>query len=172
MQLSIKSALSWLEKLLPLNFQAILLVCLLTWTPLLAITTLQVQHSCNPMIHWSGEFPAECKQIATESKSSINQQNKTTKVKPDSKPKSEVYKPLNIITEHKSSPEWEEERAILEAIKEQPDITGGAIGIAVATGVALIGTAPALIVVGSGFLIWLAIRTALSIDSIELSNFK
>jgi hypothetical protein len=171
MQLSIKSALSWLERLLPLNFQAILLVCLLIWTPLLAITTLQVQHSCNPMIHWSGEFPAECKQIATESKSSINQQNKTTKVKPDSKPKSKVYKPY-IVTPQKSNPEFEEKRSILEAIKEQPDLTGGAIGIAVATGVALIGAAPAFIVVGSGFLTWLAIRTALSIDSIELSNLK
>jgi hypothetical protein len=123
------------------------------------------------MIHWSGEFPAECKQIATESKSSINQQNKTTKVKPDSKPKSKVYKPY-IVTPQKSNPEFEEERSILEAIKEQPDLTGGAIGIAVATGVALIGAAPAFIVVGSGFLTWLAIRTALSIDSIELSNLK
>jgi hypothetical protein len=123
------------------------------------------------MIHWSGEFPAECKQIATESKSSINQQNKTTKVKPDSKPKSQVYKP-HIVTPQKSNPEFEEKRSILEAIKEQPDLTGGAIGIAVATGVALIGAAPAFIVVGSGFLTWLAIRTALSIDSIELSNLK
>ncbi|AVH66751.1 hypothetical protein CDG77_03995 [Nostoc sp. 'Peltigera membranacea cyanobiont' 213] len=163
MQLSIKSLLSWLERLLRLDFQAILLVFLLIWTPLLANTTLQVQHSCDPMIHWSGEFPAECKQIATESKSSINQQNKTTKIKPDSKPKSEVYKPLNIITEHRNNPKLEEERAILEAIKEQPDLTAGAIGIAVATGVALIGAAPAFIVVGSGFLTWLAIRIALSI---------
>ncbi|MHC5599118.1 MAG: hypothetical protein ACYTXC_24765 [Nostoc sp.] len=162
MQSSIKSLVSWLERLLHLDFQAILLVCLLIWTPLLANTTLQVQHSCNPMIHWSGEFPAECKQIATESKSSINQQNKTTKTKPDSKPKSEVYKP-HIVTEHKNNPEFEEESSILEAIKEQPDLTAGAIGIAVATGVALIGAAPAFIVVGSGFLTWLAIRIALSI---------
>ncbi|MEH2094643.1 hypothetical protein [Nostoc sp.] len=165
MQLSIKSLLSWLERLLRLDFQAILLVFLLIWTPLLANTTLQVQHSCDPMIHWSGEFPAECKQIATESKSSINQPNKTTKTKPDSKPKSEVQvqKPQNLITEHRNNPKLEEERAILEAIKEQPDLTAGAIGIAVATGVALIGAAPAFIVVGSGFLTWLAIRIALSI---------
>ncbi|MEH2105817.1 hypothetical protein [Nostoc sp.] len=163
MQLSINSLLSSLERLLHLDFQAILLACLLIWTPLLANTTLQVQHSCNPMIHWSGEFSAECKQTPTESKSSINQPNKTTKIKPDSKPKSEVYKP-HIVTAHKNNPEFEEESSILEGIKEQPDLTAGAIGIAVATGVALIGAAPAFIVVGSGFLTWLAIRIALSID--------
>lgn len=163
MQFSIKSFLSFIERLLHLDFQAILLVCLLIWTPLLANTTLQVQHSCNPMIHWSGEFSVECKQTATEPKPSINQQNKTTKTKTDSKPKNKVYKP-HIVTAHKSNPEFQKERAILEAIKEQPDITGGAIGIVVATGVALIGAAPAFIVVGSGFITWLAIRIALSID--------
>ena len=47
------------------KFKIILLVCLISFTSLLVRQTLQVQHSCNPMIHWSGELPAEC-QVAVK----------------------------------------------------------------------------------------------------------
>ena len=46
------------------KLKTILLVCLISFTSLLVRQTLQIQHSCNPMIHWSGELPTEC-QIAT-----------------------------------------------------------------------------------------------------------
>ena len=47
------------------KLKTILLVCLISFTSLLVRQTLQIQHSCNPMIHWSGELPAECK-VAVE----------------------------------------------------------------------------------------------------------
>ena len=50
------------------KIKIILLVCLISFTSLLVRQTLQVQHSCNPMIHWSGEFPAEC-QVAVNTNS-------------------------------------------------------------------------------------------------------
>ena len=48
--------------------KTILLVSLISFTSLLVRQTLQVQHSCNPMIHWSGELPAEC-QVAVNTNS-------------------------------------------------------------------------------------------------------
>lgn len=42
------------------KIKTILLVSLISFTSLLVRQTLQVQHSCNPMIHWSGELPVEC----------------------------------------------------------------------------------------------------------------
>ena len=47
------------------KLKTILLVCLISFTSLLVRQTLQIQHSCNPMIHWSGEFSAEC-QVAVK----------------------------------------------------------------------------------------------------------
>ena len=43
------------------KLKTILLVSLISFTSLLVRQTLQVQHSCDPMIHWSGELPADCK---------------------------------------------------------------------------------------------------------------
>ncbi|WP_156114076.1 hypothetical protein [Myxosarcina sp. GI1] len=42
------------------KLKTILLVSLISFTSLLVRQTLQVQHSCNPMIHWTGELPTEC----------------------------------------------------------------------------------------------------------------
>ena len=42
------------------KYKTIFLVCLISFTSLLVGQTLQVQHSCNPMIHWSGELPVKC----------------------------------------------------------------------------------------------------------------
>lgn len=52
------------------RFQTILIVCFLLWTPLLVIETLQIQHSCYPMIHWSGTLPVECQPKALQLNSS------------------------------------------------------------------------------------------------------
>lgn len=49
------------------KLKTILLVSLISFTSLLVRQTLQVQHSCNPMIHWSGELPAECQMPASTS---------------------------------------------------------------------------------------------------------
>ena len=51
---------SWKSQLTMSKLKTILLVCLIGFTSLLVRQTLQVQHSCNPMIHWSGELPSEC----------------------------------------------------------------------------------------------------------------
>jgi hypothetical protein len=42
------------------QLETILVICFLLSTPFLVIETLHVQHSCHPMIHWSGNLPAEC----------------------------------------------------------------------------------------------------------------
>ena len=49
------------------KIKTILLVSLISFTSLLVRQTLQVQHSCNPMIHWSGELPVECQIAANTS---------------------------------------------------------------------------------------------------------
>ncbi|MBN3897928.1 MAG: hypothetical protein HWQ41_22460 [Nostoc sp. NOS(2021)] len=51
---------SLIDRSLRFRFQTIVAVCFLLWTLLLVIETLQVQHSCHPMIHWSGTLRAEC----------------------------------------------------------------------------------------------------------------
>ncbi len=54
-----------LSKFTMFKFKTILSVCLTIFTLLLVTKTLQIQHSCNPMIHRSGELPAQC-QVATK----------------------------------------------------------------------------------------------------------
>ncbi len=49
-----------IDRWLRYRFQTILVICFLLWTPFLVAETLQVQHSCHPMIHWSGTLPDEC----------------------------------------------------------------------------------------------------------------
>ena len=56
------------------KIKTILLVCLISFTSLLVRQTLQVQHSCNPMIHWSGEFPTECQIATTDNLNSSDRQ--------------------------------------------------------------------------------------------------
>ena len=52
------------SQLITSKIKTIFLVSLISFTTLLVRQTLQVQHSCNPMINWSGELSTEC-QIAT-----------------------------------------------------------------------------------------------------------
>ena len=58
------------------KLKTILLVCLISFTSLLIRQTLQIQHSCNPMIHWSGELPKEC-QIATTDNLNLSDRDKS-----------------------------------------------------------------------------------------------
>ena len=56
------------------KLKTILLVCLISFTSLLVRQTLQIQHSCNPMIHWSGELPTECQVATTDNLNSSDRQ--------------------------------------------------------------------------------------------------
>jgi hypothetical protein len=49
----------WQKKWNRRRFSVILVVCFLIWTPLLITETLQIQHSCYPMVPVS-KLPAEC----------------------------------------------------------------------------------------------------------------
>lgn len=158
MQFSTKSSLSWLDKILRLHFKAILLVCLLTWTVLLATTTLQVQHSCHPMIHWSGDLPIECLKKPSQILSSNIKQNKIIHTQPNSEHKHETS---NLPKNPSKNPS----DTVLENLEKSPDLTAGTIAIGVATGMALIAGAPLAVIIGSGFVTWLAIRTVLSIGA-------
>jgi hypothetical protein len=52
----------WLKKWIKYRFQAILVICFLVWTPLLITETLQIQHSCHPMISFT-KPSAECNSL-------------------------------------------------------------------------------------------------------------
>ncbi|MBD2493671.1 hypothetical protein [Nostoc sp. FACHB-280] len=158
MQISIKSPVSLLDKILQSYFQAILLVCLFIWTVLLVINTLQVQHSCNPMIHWSGELPTKCLKQDILTPSSQIKQDKVIPVQLDNEHKYETPNPPTDTSKNPSD-------IIISKLEKHPDVTAGAIAIGVATSVALIASSPIAVVLGSGFVTWLAIRTVLSMGA-------
>ena len=56
------------------KFSSILAVCLITFTSFLVTKTLQIQHSCNPMIH-SGTLPIECQVAAKDSSNTANRES-------------------------------------------------------------------------------------------------
>jgi cytoskeletal protein RodZ len=70
-----------IDRWLRYRFQTILVVCFLLWTPFLVAKTLQVQHSCYPMIHWSDTLPDECQAKVSEPKSHPSEKAKTQQVR-------------------------------------------------------------------------------------------
>lgn len=68
---------SLIDRWLRYRFQTILVVCFLLWTPFLVAETLQVQHSCHPMIHWSSTLPAECQPKLSQTNSSSSKKAET-----------------------------------------------------------------------------------------------
>ncbi len=161
---------SLIDRWLRYQFQTILVVCFLLWTPLLVIETLQIQHSCHPMIHWSGTLPAECQPKAlqpnpnpkkletrrdrSQEQKQIAKSDRSASPKPSSTPQRQIPS----ISPPSQSPETED---VLKIAKEHPDITGGVIGIGVASLVAVIGGVPLAVAVGIGAVVWLAIKTVL-----------
>ncbi|MEH1914899.1 hypothetical protein [Nostoc sp.] len=151
---------SLIDRWLRYKFQTILVVCFLLWTPLLVIETLQIQHSCHPMIHWSGTLPAECQPKPL-------QPNFNSPKKPEIKGKI-VPRDETPLPKPSPTPQPTEKRnPIEEAIKmakEHPDITGGFIGIGVGitVGVTAVATAPLAVAVGIGAAVWFVIRTGFS----------
>ena len=51
------------------KFSSVLAICLITFSTFLFTKTLEIQHSCNPMIY-SGELPTECQVASNDSTSS------------------------------------------------------------------------------------------------------
>ncbi|QLE47636.1 hypothetical protein FD724_05575 [Nostoc sp. C057] len=162
---------SLIDRWLRYQFQTILVVCFLIWTPLLVVETLQIQHSCHPMIHWSGTLPAECQPKLLQFNSSSSKKPETRRDRsqeqkqiaksdrsPSPKPSSTPQRQIPSISPPSQSPERED---VLKIAKEHPDITGGVIGIGVASLMAVIGGVPLAVAVGIGAVVWLAIKTVL-----------
>ncbi len=59
------------------KLKTILLVSLVSFTSLLVRQTIHIQHSCNPMIHWSGNLPAECQVAVSNSFDSFDEFSST-----------------------------------------------------------------------------------------------
>lgn len=164
-----------IDRWLRYRFQTILVVCFLLWTPFLVAETLQVQHSCHPMIHRSGTLPDECqaKLAQTDSppakkaeplRDRSQEPNKIARSErsPSPKPSSPPQPP----TSNESPPPQQTEKPkpieeVVKIAKDNPDITGGVIAIGVAGTVAVVASAPLILAVGIGAAVWFAIRTVL-----------
>ena len=86
------------------KLKTILLVCLISFTSLLVRQTLHIQHSCNPMIHWSGELPSECQVATTDDLNSSDRQELPLPKQTDNKPNTNNSK-FNSHNETVSEPE-------------------------------------------------------------------
>ncbi len=166
------------------KLKTILLVCLISFTSLLVRQTLQVQHSCNPMIHWSGELPTDClvavktdfDNFSFQTQPQIAQQR--DRIQPSisqNTVESQLGKVIDIskatepeITQDISLSEPEDEyNSVGQFVKEHSnDIVGGIAGVAggVATVAAASATAafsiPVAGAVAIGMGIWFLIRSA------------
>jgi hypothetical protein len=125
--------------------QLILLGCFLIWTSLLVMETLQVQHSCYPMIHWVGEFSSECR---SKYKSQPVESQYATPTIPQ--PKNSYSSPVLG------------ERVQPGNSSSSADIAGGLAGMTGAAGAAIAG-APVAVVVGVGIVLWFFIRSAMKL---------
>ncbi|MEH2199539.1 hypothetical protein [Nostoc sp.] len=162
---------SLIDQWLRYKFQTILVVCFLLWTPLLVIETLQIQHSCHPMIHWSGTLPAECQPKLLQFNSSSSKKPETRRDR--SQEQKQIAKsdrsplPKPSPTPQRQTPgisplpQSLEREDVLKIAKVHPDIAGGVIGIGVASLMAVLGGVPLAVAVGIGAVVWLAIKTVL-----------
>ena len=76
------------------KFSSIIAVCVITFTSFLVTKTLQIQHSCNPMLH-SGTLPIQCQVAANNfnSKSEKSSLQKPTNSKPSTNNLQQVEQP-------------------------------------------------------------------------------
>ena len=185
-----KAVIYWRSHLTMSKLKTILLVSLISFTSLLIRQTLQVQHSCNPMIHWSGELPAECQvavntnsdsfddfsyprqqELKTPKQPNIAQPSiskNTVKSQPDKVatiPQAIELKTTQDISQSKSE---NRSNSVGEFVNEHSnDIVGGIAGIAggVASVAAASATAafsiPVAGAVAIGLGLWFLIRSAL-----------
>jgi hypothetical protein len=170
------------------KFSSIIAVCVITFTSFLVTKTLQIQHSCNPMLH-SGTLPIQCQVAANNfnSKSEKSSLQKPTNSKPSTNNLQQVEQPKiaqkigkerspsdSQISNPEISPnniESQPEQSnpvtkLVKIVNEHPDdVIGGVAGVAggIAT-VAAAGATAALSVPVAGAVliglgIWFAIRT-------------
>lgn len=166
------------------QLQAAFIIVFLIWTPLLVAETLQVQHSCHPMINWSNTLPGECESpqpkpklekdksvVASGLEKPVKQQkNDSSKEK---KPIVESPKPSPTPTPpipdtpspSRTTKQPNQIEKIKELAKDNPEITGATVGIGIAVGVAIVASAPIVVTVGvglaTGAAVWSAIKTVL-----------
>ncbi|MEH1937797.1 MAG: hypothetical protein V7L14_29640 [Nostoc sp.] len=162
---------SLIDRWFRFRFQTIVVVCFLLWTPLLVIETLQVQHSCHPMIHWSGTLSDECQPKVLQPNFNSPKKRETPRDRSQEQKqiphsdRSLSPKPRITPQPHTPSisppPKLPEREDVLKRVKEHPDITGAVIGIGVASLVAVIGGVPLAVAVGIGAVVWLAIEKVL-----------
>ena len=150
------------------KLKTIVLVSLISFTSLLVRQTLQVQHSCNPMIHWSGELPAECQVVVENGLDNFNDFSSPTKPEsetpkqPQIIQKTEVYGPPNISSEL-SKPDTP-----AEVVHQNSDLVGvgaGAAAGSVVAGVAMGAfsmTPPGAVLIGIAVMVgvWQTIKKA------------
>ncbi len=97
------------------KFQTIFAVCLIAFTSLLVTKTLQIQHSCQPMIY-SGTLPAECQEVATKEVATKEVATKEVATKDVSNTRDREKSYLENQTDNKP-------KSDNSAIEEQPHIT-------------------------------------------------
>lgn len=159
------------------KFKIILLVCLISFTSLLVRQTLQIQHSCQPMLH-SGTLSAECQVAAQDNSNShtkteeINTPKQPIKIAQNThkfEPKNDVYSskvPEPKISKNIESESKNQSNSVGQFVNEHSDdIVGGVAGIAGGVGIMAAASATAAFsipvagAVAIGLGIWFAIRT-------------
>lgn len=118
------------------KLKTILLVSVISFTSLLVRQTLQVQHSCNPMIHWSGELPAECQVAVNTNSDSFDdfsyprqQELKTPKQQPKIAPSSTSRNTVKSQPDKFiNSPKATEPKIAQNITQSEPESQSGSIG--------------------------------------------
>ena len=152
------------------KLKTILLVSVISFTSLLVRQTLQVQHSCNPMIHWSGELPAECQVAVNTNSDSFDdfsyprrQELKSPKHKQNIAQEAKKSELKYIDSESKA-----QSNRVSRLVDEHPnDVVGGIVGVAgglatvAAAGATSVFSMPVAGAVAIGLGLWFLIRSTL-----------
>lgn len=157
-------------------FQAILIIFFLIWTPPLIFETLQIQHSCHPMINWSNTLPSKC----NSSQSKLNEKDKSLVAHRPETEKQKTQQKSDNVKEQKSNhtPQTPDTSSLststkqpnqieksIELVKDNPEITAATVGIGIAATLAIVASAPLVVCVGFGLLasaaVWYGVQTVL-----------
>jgi hypothetical protein len=134
------------------KLKTILLICLISFTSLLVRQTLQVQHSCNPMIHWSGKLPTECQVAVKTNFDSFDNFSYPRKQE------SELLQQQTQITQ--KIEEYESPNINSDLLGFTAGVATGA-GVVVAAGATSVFSIPAAGAVLTGMGVWYVIKTVL-----------
>ena len=119
------------------------ILLLIGCTSLLTVHTLDLQHSCHPLLEWSEISSQQC-------------------------PSSEDPKPDRSDKDGGSKDQTDDKKVVYKSDKREPgkfknELGSIAIGSVTVAGLAIAG-APVAIVAGVGFVVWIAARTLISIN--------